>query len=114
VRDLSRQEDLSGAINERAARIAFVVETAAPADPRAAELWKQMNANLRFGARWAAQTLISKPGRRRGLKPGEVETAFLVAMEWGTYRALTGKLGMTPEQFRAWTKRYYRRMLLPG
>jgi hypothetical protein len=73
-----------------------------------------MNDNLRFGARWAAQMLISKPGRRRGLELTEAEQVFLVAMEWGTYRTLTGKLGMTPEQSRAWIKRYYKRMLLPG
>jgi AcrR family transcriptional regulator len=111
---LDLHAEMSGAINARAARIAFVVETAASADPRVTALWQQMNDNLRFGARWAAQTLISKPGRRRGLELRDAEQVFLVAMEWGTYRTLTGKLGMTPEQSRAWIKRYYKRMLLPG
>jgi len=102
----------SAAIAARAARIASVVETAAGGDARVAELWARMTGNLQFGVGKAAEILLTKPGVRPGLTRNEAEESFLVAMNWDTYRALTGMRGMTPQGFEDWMRRYYRRMLL--
>src|SRR5690349_11251570 len=52
-------------VHERSARIAFAVEQAAPADPIAADRWRQMNRNRTAAIRRATETLLQKPGRRR-------------------------------------------------
>jgi hypothetical protein len=51
-------------ISLRSARIARVVESAAPGDQQMAALWARMLHNRRFGARWAAQTCSRNPARR--------------------------------------------------
>ena len=103
----------SAAIAARAARIAWVVETAARGDARVAELWARMTHNLLFGVRMAAEILLAKPGVRPGLTREEAEESLLVVMHWNTYRALTGMRDLTPDGFEDWMRRYYRRMLLP-
>jgi AcrR family transcriptional regulator len=103
----------SAAIAARAARIAWVVETAARGDARVAELWARMTNNLLFGVGMAAEILLAKPGVRPGLTREEAEESFLVAMNWNTYRALTGMRDLSPHGFEDWMRRYYRRMLLP-
>ena len=103
----------SAAIATRAARIAWVVETAAGGDARVAELWARMTHNLLFGVAMAAEILLAKPGVRPGLTREETEESLLVAMNWNTYRTLTGMRGLTPDGFEDWMRRYYRRMLLP-
>jgi hypothetical protein len=75
-------------------------------------LWDQMTANRRFGARWAATTLLTKPGTRPGLTLQQAERDFVIAIDWGTYRTLTGELGLTPGQVRDWMHSYYQRMFL--
>ena len=100
------------AINARSAGLAWVVESAAGSSQLVTGLWEQMTANLRFGAHWAATTLLTKPGHRPGLTLEQAERDFVIAMDWGTYRTLTGELGLTPGQVRDWMRSYYQRMFL--
>ena len=100
-------------VQQRSARVAWAVEHAAASDAAAADLWRTMNANRRFGIRWAAGTLLGKPGRDESLTPAEVETMFWVAFDWGTYRTLTTHAGLTPDEFQRWLGDYYRRVFLP-
>lgn len=109
---LARHIDYAIPIDARSACIASVVESAAGSDPRVAKLWKQMTHNRRFGARWAAETLLQKPGVRADLTLEEAERIFLIAIDWGTYRTLSGELGLSPERVAEWTRDYYQRMLL--
>ncbi len=95
-------------VNERSAQIAWVVEQAAGGDAAVQALWEQMNDNRAFGVRWAAKTLLGKPGRRKGLRRSDVEAAFWIALDWGTYRTLTRYARLTPAQFEAWLRLYYR------
>lgn len=100
------------AVHERSARVAWAVEHAAASDAAAAELWRTMNENRRFGIRRATETLLGKPGRDESLTPAEVETMFWVAFDWGTYRTLTTHAGLTPDEFQTWLGGYYRRVFL--
>ena len=95
-------------VNERSAQIAWVVEQAAGGDAAVQALWEQMNDNRAFGVRWAAKTLLGKPGRRKGLRRLDVEAAFWIALDWGTFRTLTRYARLTPDQFEAWLRLYYR------
>ena len=100
------------AVNERSAGVAWAVEHAAPSDPTAARVWKQMNENRRFGIRWAVRTLLAKPGRDPSLNPSQAETFFWLGFDWGTYRTLTTQAGLTPDEFQEWLGGYYRRVFL--
>ncbi|HEY6961780.1 MAG TPA: TetR family transcriptional regulator [Gaiellaceae bacterium] len=100
-------------VNGRSAGIARTVEQAAEADEAVARLWRRMNENRRFAVSWAAKTLLAKPGRRRGLRRADVDTAFWVALDWGTYRTLTEHAGLTPAGFERWLVAYYRAQFLP-
>jgi AcrR family transcriptional regulator len=100
------------AIAARSARIARAVESAAPGDHQVAALWARIIHNGRFGAHWAAETLLQKPGTPRDVTVEEAERVFLIAIDWGTYRTLTDELGLTPAAARDWLENYYRRMLL--
>jgi TetR/AcrR family transcriptional regulator, regulator of autoinduction and epiphytic fitness len=99
-------------INARSARIAWAVEHAAASDSAVARLWEQMNGNRAFAVRWATETFLSKPGRRRGLRRRDVEAIFWNALDWGTYRTLTEHAGLTPDEFERWLESYYRATLL--
>ena len=99
-------------IHERSARIARAVEQAAADQPAAAELWEAMNRNRAFGVGWAARTLMTKPGLRRGLTPEEIETAMWVALDWATYHTLTMHAGLDGDGYETWLRRYYRAMFL--
>jgi len=98
-------------VNERSAAIAFAVEQAARADPAVGELWAQMNHNRLVGVRWAARTLLAKPGMGH-LDAALTEPVFLVAFDWGTYRVLTEVGGLSADDYERWLGEYYRRMLL--
>lgn len=100
-------------INERAARIAWAVEHAAPSDPAVSKLWQRMNENRAFGVRWATDTRLTKPGRRPRLIRGEVASVFWVAIDWGTYRILTEQAHLDADGYEAWLHRYYAVTLLP-
>jgi AcrR family transcriptional regulator len=101
-------------VNTRSARIAAVVEHAAPADPAVAGLWKQMNRNRRHGVEWATDTLLAKRGRRRGLDRTDVAAVFWIALDWGTYRTLTDLAGLDDEGYEEWLRSYYSGQLLPS
>ena len=109
---LDRHAAYAVAIDARSARIAWVVESAAGGDARVDKVWTRMRSNRRFGARWAAELLIPKPGLRAGVTLEEVELVFLVAIDWATYRTLTGEAGLDADGVIDWVRRYYRRMLL--
>ena len=109
---LDRHASHVAAINARSAGLAWVVESAAGSSPLVTGLWEQMTANRRFGAHWAATTLLTKSGHRPGLALEQAERDFVIAMDWGTYRTLTGELGLTPGQVRDWIRSYYQRMFL--
>jgi hypothetical protein len=109
---LERHAEHIVAINERSARIARVVESAAGADPRVAELWQRMGHNRRFGARWAANTLLAKPGVRPDIEFEETTHSFVIALDWGTYRTLTDELGLDRQHAKTWLLHYYQRMFL--
>jgi AcrR family transcriptional regulator len=96
----------------RSARIAWVVEHAAPTDPDVEQLWQRMTDNRRFGVAWAAKTLRAKPDFDPSLDLVEVEETFWVALDWGTYRTLTDHRGLSPNAYQAWLRRYYSKMLL--
>jgi hypothetical protein len=99
-------------INARAARICWALATAVPSDERLAEIGARLTEAHLFGVRWSAEVLVRKPGVRADLTLREAEETFLIASDWNTYRTLTTKGDMTSEGARAWTMRYYRRMLL--
>lgn len=100
-------------INPRSARLAAVVEQAAPADAAVAALWQQMNHNRDYAINWATRTFLKKRGRRRGLSRQEVSSAFWVALDWGAYRTLTEHAGLDDDGYETWLRNYYRAMLLP-
>jgi hypothetical protein len=99
-------------VNARVAQICWVVETAVPCDERLAELSARLTEVEIYGVRWSAETLLRKPGVRAGLTMREAEEAFLVGIDWNTYRTLTTKGGMRPDEAQAWVTRYYRGTLL--
>jgi AcrR family transcriptional regulator len=99
-------------INARAARLCWAVETAVTSDERLAEIWARLTEAQLFGVRWSAEVLVRKPGVRADLTLREAEETFLTAYDWNTYRTLTAKGDMRPEEVQAWVTRYYRRMLL--
>ena len=100
-------------INERSAQIAWVVEQAATDDDFVGTLWDEMNHNRGYAVHWATSLLLRKPGRRSGLRRREVEAAFWVALDWGTYRTLTRHAALTPANYETWLRRYYRDAFLP-
>lgn len=93
------------------ARIAWVVEQAALGDDRVAALWEQMNHNRSVGVKWATRTLLAKPETGH-LVRREVEAAFWIALDWGTYRVLTEQGGLGGNAYEAWIASYYRHMFL--
>lgn len=99
-------------VNGRSAEVARVVEQAAPTEGDVRALWRRMNHNRTYAVRWAAATLMAKPGRRPTLTEPEAEAAFWLALEWGTYRTLTRYAKLTPQQFEDWLRDYYARQLL--
>jgi AcrR family transcriptional regulator len=99
-------------INARAARICWAVETAVLSDARLAEIWEQLIETQLFALRRWAKILLEKPGVRVDLTLREAEETLLTATDWNTYRTLTTKGGMRPEEVQAWVTRCYRRMLL--
>ena len=100
--------DISG----RSAQIFWVVEQAAPADQDIAGLWAQMSDNRRFGARWAATTLLGKPGVPRHVGQDYAEEVFWLAIDPGTHRSLTLGRGLSPAGFETWIRNLYDKMLL--
>ncbi|HVA30637.1 MAG TPA: helix-turn-helix domain-containing protein [Gaiellaceae bacterium] len=99
-------------VNSRSARIAAVVEGAAPADPVVRSLWQEMNRNRKHAVTWATTTYRQKPGRRCGLRPKQIATTFWVALDWGTYRTLTDHAGLDDNAYETWIHNYYRALLL--
>ena len=99
-------------VHERSAAIARAVEQAAASDPIAAERWRQMNRNRASAIQRATETLMAMPGRKRGLRRRDVEATFWVALDWGTYRTLTEQAGLTPNQYEAWLRGYYKAIFL--
>jgi hypothetical protein len=99
-------------VNARASRICWVLETAVSSDERLAEIAARMTEVLLFGVRWSAEVVLRKPGVRADLALREAEETFLVALDWNTYRTLTTRGDMGPEEIQAWIMRYYRRVLL--
>jgi AcrR family transcriptional regulator len=99
-------------INVRAARICWAVETAVASDERLAEVSARLTEAQLFAIRWSAEVLLQKPGVRADLTVSEAEETILAASDWNTYRTLTTKGDMTPEDAQAWVMRYFRRMLL--
>jgi AcrR family transcriptional regulator len=100
-------------VNARSAQIASVVEQAAAADRAVAALWSRMNRNRAYGVDWATGTLLTKRGRRRGLSRAAAHAIFWVALDWSTYRTLTGLAGLDADGYEAWLRDYYRALLLP-
>ena len=109
---LERHVEYAIPITAHSARIASVIEGAAGSDERIAELWARMTHNRRFGARWAAQTLLKKPGARSDLTLEEAQRIFIIAIDWATYRTLHGELGLNHAQLQEWMRSYYHRMFL--
>jgi AcrR family transcriptional regulator len=99
-------------INARAARLCWAVETAVASDERLAEIWARLTEAQLFGVRWSAGVLLRKPGVRADLALREAVETFLIANDWNTYRTLTTKLDMSPEEVQASVMLCYRRMLL--
>jgi AcrR family transcriptional regulator len=100
------------AISGRAAPIFWVAEQAAPAHQDVARLWAQMCDNRRAGARWAATTLLTKPGLPPHIGQRYAEEVFWIAIDPATYRSLTLGRGLSPARFETWIRDFYRNMLL--
>lgn len=100
-------------VNARSARMAAVVEHAAPADAAVAALWRRMNRNRRYAVDWATETFLAKNGGRRGLRGAQVAAAFWVALDWGTYRTLVDLAGLDDDGYEQWLRNYYASLLLP-
>jgi AcrR family transcriptional regulator len=96
----------------RTARIAAVVEAAAPTDARVEEIAVRMRNNRRYGAHWAAKIILGKRGLAADMTLEEAERVFRFATEPATYRTLTGELGLDDAGVREWMLRYERGMLL--
>jgi TetR/AcrR family transcriptional regulator, regulator of autoinduction and epiphytic fitness len=96
----------------RTARIAAVVDEAAATDGRLEELAARMRNNRRYGAHWAAKTIMGRRGLAPDLTFEEAERVFLFATDPATYRTLTGELGLDDDGVREWMVRYERGMLL--
>jgi len=101
------------AINPRSARIAWTVEHGATSDPAVAKLWQQMNHNRAFAVQNTTNRLFRKQGRKPHLRRNQVEAAFWVALDWGTYRTLTQYAGLDDDEYEAWLNRYYQDAFLP-
>ena len=99
-------------IAERSAQVFWVVEQAAPADQDIAGLWAQMSDNRRSGARWAATTLLGKPGLLPHVGQAYAEEVFWLAIDPGTHRSLTLGRGLSPAGFETWIRNFYDKMLL--
>lgn len=99
-------------IAERAAPILWVVEQAAPTHKEIARLWAQNSDNRRTGARWAATTLLTKPGVPPHISQRYAEEVFWIAIDPGTYRSLTLGRGLSPAGFETWINNFYNKMLL--
>jgi AcrR family transcriptional regulator len=98
-------------VTGRSAGIARVVEQAARGDDRVAALWEKMNHNRSVGVKRATSTLLAKPNTEH-LVPRDVEAAFWITVDWGTYRVLTEQAGLSDDEFQAWLVTYYRNMFL--
>jgi AcrR family transcriptional regulator len=96
----------------RTARIAAVVDEAAATDARLQELAARMRNNRRYGAHWAAKTIMGRRGLAPDLTFEEAERVFLFATDPATYRTLTDELGLDDDGVREWMVRYERGMLL--
>jgi AcrR family transcriptional regulator len=99
-------------INSRAALIFSVVEQAAADSKDMAALWAQMAENRRTGSHWAAAGLLAKPGLAPHVTQPYAEEVFWVAIDPGTYRSLTLGRGFSPDDFEAWIRNFYEKMLL--
>jgi AcrR family transcriptional regulator len=99
-------------IGQRAAPILWVAEQAAPTHPDIATVWAQSNDNRRTAARWAAATLLTKPGVPPDLSQRYAEEVFWIAIDPATYRSLTLGRGLSPAGFETWIRNFYGRMLL--
>ena len=100
------------AISQRAAPILWVAEQAAPAHPDIAKAWAQNNDNRRAGARWAATTLLTKPGLPPQISQRYAEEVLWIAIDPATYRSLTLGRGLSPSDFETWIRNFYGKMLL--
>jgi AcrR family transcriptional regulator len=100
------------AISGRAALVLWVAEQAAPANQDVAKLWAQNNDNRRAGSRWAATTLLAKPGLPPHIGQRYAEEVFWIAIDPATYRSLTLGRGLSPAGFETWIRNFYRKMLL--
>jgi AcrR family transcriptional regulator len=109
---LARHAALLAEVQVRSARICWAAETAVGSDERLGQIFDRLNEAYRFGANWSAEVLLGKPGVRADLTLAEAEETFLVASDWRTYRTLTTRAGLKPEEVGAWVTRYYRRMFL--
>jgi AcrR family transcriptional regulator len=109
---LELHSTLVSEINARSARIYWAFETAVSSDERLAEIWARLTEAQLFAIRWTAEVLLRKPGVRADLTMREAEATLLTAADWTTYRTLATKLRMTADEYQAWMKRYYRRVLL--
>jgi AcrR family transcriptional regulator len=109
---LEHHSALVSEVNAPAARLCWALETAVPSDERLAAISARMTEVVLFGARWLAEVLLRKPGVRADLTPREAQETFLIAIDWNTYRTLTTKGAMRPDEVQRWVMRYYRRMLL--
>ncbi|WP_156392281.1 MULTISPECIES: hypothetical protein [unclassified Nocardioides] len=100
------------AIAVRSAGIFWVAEHAAQADEDAAVLWSQLLDGRRFGARWAARTLLTKSGLPRSTRQSYAEQVFWMGIEPATFRSLTLGRAFSPDQFEAWIEDFYVHMLM--
>jgi AcrR family transcriptional regulator len=99
-------------ISQRAAPILRVAEQAAPTHPDIARIWAQNIDNRRTGARWAAATLLAKPGVPPHISKRYAEEVFWLAIDPATYRSLTLGRGLSASGFETWIRDFYGKMLL--
>ena len=71
-----------------------------------------MNHNRVVAIKQATETLVRKPGRKRGLRRRDVEASFWIALDWATYRTLTEQAHLTPTQYEGWLRNDYKATFL--
>src|ERR1700761_2432502 len=99
-------------INGRAAQVFWVVEQAASDGSDMAALWAQTCENRKNGARFVAMDLMGKPGLAPHVTQGYAEDVLWWAIDPGTYRSLVLGRGFSLDEFEAWLRNYYEKMLL--
>jgi AcrR family transcriptional regulator len=100
---LERLVDGSGAVLARVAAITKVVEAAMAGDPEVADLWPGPLDPRLVVLTAAAEALLTKPGRRRGLDAGVAVDVLYALLSPELYLVFVDGRGWSHQRWAAWT-----------